>query len=39
MNLQQDETEIVGEWILDGGQMRVDKECIRIEHLTSSVLQ
>ena len=39
MNIDTDETELLGEWIFDGQRMRGDATCERIKHLTRSVLR
>lgn len=39
MNLRPEEEELVGAWIFEGGRMRADDVCERIEYLLSNVLE
>ena len=39
MNLRPDEVEITGAWIFEGGRVRGDAACDRIEQLLAGVLQ
>jgi hypothetical protein len=39
MNLKHDETELVGKWVEESGQVRADAVCERIKWLTSQHLK